>query len=454
MTALVNNTGNTNTTYTDATGAANTKYIYRVKAVNAAGTGRMSNPVEITFVPTPLPAVPAGLSAKPNSIANIDGAGYSVTLSWDAPANGEAVTGYQILRREATATSSLSVLVDDTGNTNTTYTDATVAGDKKYIYRVRARNAAGLGAQSRPAQAKIAGYRVFTVCGYDACIKPIYDPSFLAANEVGNRMDADERVIGVSINGDSRAYSVPYLNGKEVVNDTVGGTPIIVTWCPNCLTTIVYERTIGGAVHDIGASGKLMRGGESLVGCLVLYDKQTRSLFSQVLGVGISGEHNGVELRPVPATLTTWGEWKKSHPNTKALERPRGYYFSMSVPVTAVASTRIGNKRIGYPFNRLSNVQNEEFNGTNMLLFYDSGSKTMLVFNRDLDDKTLSFQHDSGSGADTVLVDNQTGSKWKAFTGVAIEGELEGKQLEQIPSHQMYRTVWSSYYPNARVYAK
>ncbi len=86
--------------------------------------------------------------------------------------------------------------------------------------------------------------------------------------------------------------------------------------------------------------------------------------------------------------------------------------------------------------------------------FYDSGSKTMLVFNRDLDDKTLSFQHDSGSGADTVLVDNQTGSKWKAFTGVAIEGELEGKQLEQIPSHQMYRTVWSSYYPNARVYAK
>ena len=416
------------------------------------------------------PGRPSNLFA--GSGADIDETGFSATLKWAAPTDGNPPSSYQILRREDEANSSLSVLVDDTGDTNTTYRDTAVAKGKTYIYRVKGRNAAGLGEESLPTKVKIEDYRIETGCGYDDCIRPIYNPSFLDADEVGNRMRADEYVIGVSINGDSRAYSVVHLYWKEVVRDTVGGTPIVVTWCPNCLTTIVYDRTVDGEVYDFGASGKLMRiGAPVATGCLVLHDHQTRSLWSQVLGVGVDGEHAGAELKTVPHTLTTWEEWVKLHPDTKVLKKPQtsgnmtinvrepddsSFQSRWDSQYAAVSVAKIGDQRIGYLFSRLadSGVQNTEFNGANLLLFYDSGSKTALVFDRAVDGKTLSFRRHSGSGADTMLVDTETGSKWKAFTGVATEGELAGSQLEQIHSHPIYWRTWQNYYPDSRVYPK
>ena len=229
--ALADDTGNADTTYTDSTVAANTGYVYRVSGVNAAGAGEMSGPAEIAFRPAPpKPGSPSNLSARFN--ANIDRAGFSVTLSWDAPANEGAATGYQILRKEADATGAVAVLVDDTGNADTAYTDTAVTMDKSYIYRVKARNAGGLGAESQQAHVKVEDYHLRTYCPFDTCIQPIYGPNFLDANEVGDRVKANEYVIGVSVNGDSRAYPIERLGLREVVSDTVGGTPIVVTWCP------------------------------------------------------------------------------------------------------------------------------------------------------------------------------------------------------------------------------
>ena len=443
----------------------------RLQGCNDAGCGPEASRM-VDVAPAVRPGRPSSLSAGANAKVEGSSTGFSVTLKWGAPTDGHPPSGYQILRREADENSSPSVLVDDTGNTHTTYRDAAVAVGKSYIYRVKARNAAGLGEASPPSNVKIEDYHVSTGCGFDDCIRPIYNPRFLDADEVGNRMGTDEYVIGVSINGDSRAYSVAHLYGKEVVSDTVGGTPIAVTWCPNCLTTIVYDRTVAGEVYDFGASGKLMRRGEPAIwGCLVLYDHQTRSLWSQVLGARVGGEHAGTELRPVPHTLTTWGEWVKLHPDTKVLEKPQTSN-NISIVVkepddstwnskwesqyAAVSVAKIGDKRIGYLFSRLadSSVQNGEFNGVNVLLFYDSGSKTALIFDRTVDGKTLSFRYDSGSGANTILVDTETGSRWKAFTGLATEGELEGKQLERIHSHSMYWMIWKNYYPNSPVYPK
>ena len=285
LSVLVDDTGNTDTTYSDATAEVNTEYIYRVKAVNSDGAGEMSARAEIFFTDKPGP--PTALSA--GAEANVDRAGFAVTLKWAAPTGPNTPTGYQILRREADSTSALSVLVDDTGNANTTYRDTAVAVGKSYIYRLKARNAAGLGEASQPAQVRIEDFHVKTVCGFDDCIQPIYNPSFLDAGDVGDRIRADEYVIGVSINGESRAYPVDYLGAKsiEIVNDTVGGTPIVVTWCPLCMTTIVYERTVGDEVYDFGMAGKLMQRGAARVSkCLVLYDHQTRSLVGPGPGPG------------------------------------------------------------------------------------------------------------------------------------------------------------------------
>lgn len=354
-------------------------------------------------------------------------------------------------------------MVDNTGNINTTYRDSTVAGDKKYIYRVKARNTAGVGEASNPAQIVVLDYNVKTHCGYECNggIQTIYNPRFMDADD--ERMKADERVIGVSINGEARAYSVPHLHSHEVVNDTVGGVPITVTYCPLCMTTIVYERAIGGTVYQFGVSGKLMKKGSDTDGCLVLYDRQTESLWSQVVGIGVSGKHNGVELKVVPSAFTTWANWVELHPDTKALRKPaitHNVYPDASDPDknpwAAVARVKIGNKVIAYPFSRMRNpnVLNEDFNRANLLLFYDVGSSTALAFNRNLDGKTYSFRHDSGSGAATVLVDDQTGSKWRAFTGIAIEGDLKGKRLDPINTLPVYWRNWNNHYPGARVYKK
>ena len=459
--ALVEDTGTGNTTYTDSAVTVDTEYIYRVQAVNFAGAGETSETAEIFF--TDKPGRPSNLSAKLDNLASQGSASHSVTLSWDAPSGGAVATGYQILRREATTGSSMSVLVEDTESTDTAYQDTSATGGKGYVYRVKARNSAGAGAESGSAQVAIPDYHISGSVNY-SYIQAIDNPTFVDASSAV-RYYADERVVGVSINGDSRAYSIPHLKSHEVVNDTVGGTPIAVTYCWLCLTVLVFERTIDGAEHTFGASGTLMDRANSTPDspCLLMYDRQTESLWSQVLGLGVKGEHNGVQLRTVPSTFTTWGEWKKLYPTTKALVKGNispspNTGVSTADPKddrnAAVAAASVGDKHIAYPFGRLTDnsVRNVEFNGVNLLVFYDAGSKTALVFDREVDDKTLSFRHDSGSGAGAVLADRQTGTKWKAFSGVATEGSLKGKQLKRIRSHPIFWFSWQNYYPDSRVY--
>ena len=94
----------------------------------------------------PVPGKPTGLSA------DMDTSGSSVVLTWNAPTDGGTVSGYQISRRAPATEKDLSVQVDNTGNANTTYTDATVKGNTKYIYRVKAVSGGGVGAMSMPAQ--------------------------------------------------------------------------------------------------------------------------------------------------------------------------------------------------------------------------------------------------------------------------------------------------------------
>lgn len=68
-----------------------------------------------------------------------------------------------------------------------------------------------------------------TLLGFDA-IPAILDPEFVTVVEANQQIDDDEKVLGISINGESRAYSIPMLSRHEIVNDVVGGVPIAVTW--------------------------------------------------------------------------------------------------------------------------------------------------------------------------------------------------------------------------------
>lgn len=124
-------------------------------------------------------------------------------------------------------------------------------------------------------------------------------------------------VIGVTINGESRAYPLRILNWHEVVNDRVGGVPITVVWHSITKTAAVFERRVDGEEREFGFSGLLFNSSP------VLYDKRDdpadESLWSPVLGCAVSGSAAGASLRLLPCRLARWELWRAAHPQTSSI---------------------------------------------------------------------------------------------------------------------------------------
>ena len=120
-------------------------------------------------------------------------------------------------------------------------------------------------------------------------------------------------VIGLTINGDARAYPLSVLMWHEIVNDTVGNKPVTVTYCPLCNAALVFDRNVGGKILDFGTTGKLRNSD------LVMYDRQTESWWQQFTGEAIVGQMKGTELTLVASRLESFGEFKKRHPSGKVL---------------------------------------------------------------------------------------------------------------------------------------
>jgi hypothetical protein len=127
-------------------------------------------------------------------------------------------------------------------------------------------------------------------------IPAIDRPSFVAAVEARG-LAPREPVISVQIDGEARAYPLRVMIWHEIVNDTVGGTPIAVTWCPLCNSSVVFDRRIAGRVLSFGTTGKLRNSD------LVMYDRETESWWQQFGGECIVGALLGAELRLLPARV-------------------------------------------------------------------------------------------------------------------------------------------------------
>ena len=128
-------------------------------------------------------------------------------------------------------------------------------------------------------------------------------PETLSA-ELARWRDSD-LVIGVSLGAETRAYPVAILNWHELVNDTLAGRPILVSYCPLCGTALVFDRQAGKKVRTFGVSGLLYQSD------LLLYDRETESLWSQILSTAVSGPLKGARLELLRSSLTRWGIWKE-----------------------------------------------------------------------------------------------------------------------------------------------
>ncbi|MBU2532076.1 MAG: DUF3179 domain-containing protein, partial [Alphaproteobacteria bacterium] len=143
-------------------------------------------------------------------------------------------------------------------------------------------------------------------------IPSIDNPSFVGI-EQENAIAAEEPVIGLSLQGEARAYPIRILMWHEIVNDTVAGIPVAVTYCPLCNSAVVFKRKTSRGVTTFGTTGKLRNSD------LVMYDRRTETWWQQFTGEAIVGELTGEELEMIPARLESFASFKERFPNGRVL---------------------------------------------------------------------------------------------------------------------------------------
>jgi hypothetical protein len=149
-------------------------------------------------------------------------------------------------------------------------------------------------------------------------IPAIDEPRFTRAADV-DWLEDREPVIALTVEGETRAYPIQILIWHEIVNDTVGDTPVAVTFCPLCNTAIVFDRRVGGDETTFGTTGKLRNSD------LVMYDRATESWWQQFAGEALVGERAGAKLEQLPARMVAWEDFLAEHPDGLVLNRETGF---------------------------------------------------------------------------------------------------------------------------------
>lgn len=200
-------------------------------------------------------------------------------------------------------------------------------------------------------------------------IPALTNPKFVDLKDSG--LSDDTLGIFINLNGDKRFYPFNIMVWHEIVNDTVGGQALAITFCPLCGSAIVFDRKLDGNILDFGVSGFLYQSN------LLMYDKQTESLWSQVLGKAVVGSYNEQKLTRVAMQRITFLELKEKYPDAKVLSADTGYrrdytfnpygdyenaeklYFPISVQDQRFFSKEImlvvpvNNTWVAFPWNKL-----------------------------------------------------------------------------------------------------
>ena len=185
-------------------------------------------------------------------------------------------------------------------------------------------------------------------------------------------LEDDDRVLGLIIGDSVKAYPIKILNWHEVVNDHAGHISFVVSYCPLCGTGAVFSSSVDGEILNFGVSGLLYNSD------VLLYDRQTESLWSQIRAQSISGSYAGMTLNQLPVTHTSWKRWLEQQPNTMVLSQDTGYsrdysrnpyggyseskqlyfpveYESVNIlhPKETVLGVSVNSQHRAYPFNIL-----------------------------------------------------------------------------------------------------
>ncbi len=315
-------------------------------------------------------------------------------------------------------------------------------------------------------------------------IPAIDNPKFVSVREADAWLDDSEPVVVLNIGEDAKAYPLQILMWHEIVNDEIAGIPVTVTFCPLCNTALSFDRRFDGQVLDFGTTGRLRHSD------LVMYDRQTETWWQQATGQGLVGDYAGERLEFIASPLVSWETFKRTHPEGRVLSRDTGHaraygsnpyvrydelnrdpyesFFDAEVDRRLPAKERVvalsaRHQARAYPFSTLRDVRviNDTFDGRDIVVVWAPGTASALdaatirdsrdvgasgVFDRHVGDRVLTFTR----ADDGLFMDEQTGSTWNVL-GMAVDGPLEGLQLEPVQHGNHFWFAWAVFMPETEV---
>jgi len=292
--------------------------------------------------------------------------------------------------------------------------------------------------------------------------RPAFEPVAKA-----RAFDANELMIGLVGPSERRAYSTWQLDRHEIVNDTFEGRPVAVTWCPLCGTAIVYARTVAGRTLTFGVSGMLYRD------ALVMYDRETGTLWSHVDGRALKGSLLGETLQPVPAVHATWKEWKALYPKSVVLKKNGGYRSSYEdynrdpsrlgifgrrmnrsalPPKERILGIRFTGAATAFVVKdvRRAAIVETDVGNVPIILAAIGTDLPVVAFERRVQGRTLTFTR--ADSPEPALEDAETHTRWRVSDGEAIDGPLQGHRLTRVVAHSAFWFGWYGFFPDSAVW--
>ena len=296
-------------------------------------------------------------------------------------------------------------------------------------------------------------------------IPPLRYPKMIAAKQA-DYLDDDGIIFGLVVNGDARAYPKRILGWHEMFVDDVGGVPVAGVYCTLCGTMILYKTVHQGVNHELGTSGFLYRSNK------LMYDQKTQSLWNTIWGQPVIGPlaDRDITLERMSVVTTTWGEWRRRHPDSQVLSIDTGYerdysegaayreYFATDKLMFSVPKLdkRLKNKDevLGLIFSQHPDKPlaiSAKYLAKNTLYHDRVGNLQFVVLtdpsgaNRVYETKGITFKK---WDLERTAVDEDDG-RW-----TLSEDQLEssdGRVLYRLPAHRAFWFGWYSAYSNTRL---
>ncbi len=294
--------------------------------------------------------------------------------------------------------------------------------------------------------------------------KMFYQPktkSLVAA--ASNKVPVDKLVLGVNINGEAKAYPIEIIGYHHQVQDTVGGEPVIITYCTVCRTGRAFSPMVNGKRESF-----------RLVGMdhfnAMFEDKKTKSWWRQATGEAVAGKLKGQSLKEIPSQQMRLAAWLRKNPSSLILQPDPAFQkqyahldgFDLGLVKSGlekrdsgswkfkswVVGIQHGQTAKAYDWNDLLSKQpiNDSLPQLPLVITVEPDNASFHVWNRKINDQTLVFMKDSAG-----LKDMATGSSWN-FDGLCTDGPLKGQQLVNIQASQEFWHSWQSFHPRTLQY--